>query len=100
VGSCGEVNPAILRVVSIIKNSGGRLLNLINDILDAAAMRQVRASRAGFEAIVKWALWSALAWARKWAHTLCFFLWINRSQRSWNVPSLKLRLRLWLRRVT
>ncbi|GAX76782.1 hypothetical protein CEUSTIGMA_g4228.t1 [Chlamydomonas eustigma] len=40
IGSCGEVNDSVRKTVSTIKTSGCRLLNLINDILDAAAMKR------------------------------------------------------------
>lgn len=41
VGSCGEINDQALKTITTIKTSGARLLNLINDILDAASMRKV-----------------------------------------------------------
>ncbi len=41
MGSCGTVNEAAVKTITTIKTSGARLLNLINDILDAASMRQV-----------------------------------------------------------
>jgi signal transduction histidine kinase len=44
VGSCGKLNDTANKTITTIKNSGLRLLNLINDILDAAAMHKVRAS--------------------------------------------------------
>ncbi|PNW86121.1 hypothetical protein CHLRE_02g074150v5 [Chlamydomonas reinhardtii] len=40
VGSCGEINDQALKTITTIKTSGARLLNLINDILDAASMRK------------------------------------------------------------
>ncbi|KAG2482178.1 hypothetical protein HYH03_018877 [Edaphochlamys debaryana] len=40
VGSCGDVNDQALKTITTIKTSGARLLNLINDILDAASMRK------------------------------------------------------------
>jgi len=40
IGSCGEVNDKVLKTISTIKTSGSRLLNLVNDILDAASMRK------------------------------------------------------------
>ena len=42
VGSCGDVNEHVHKTISAIKNSGNRLLNLINDILDTASMAKVR----------------------------------------------------------
>ncbi len=42
MGSCGLINDAAIKTVMTIKTSGARLLHLINDILDAASMRQVR----------------------------------------------------------
>ncbi len=44
IGSCGAVNEAALKTIGTIKTSGSRLLALINDILDAASMKQVRPS--------------------------------------------------------
>ncbi|GFH12211.1 uncharacterized protein HaLaN_07851, partial [Haematococcus lacustris] len=41
VGSCGQINDAALKTITTIKTSGSRLLNLINDILDAASMRKM-----------------------------------------------------------
>ena len=42
--NCADSLPADTnKTVTTIKNSGARLLNLINDILDAAALRKVRA---------------------------------------------------------
>ena len=41
IGSCGEANDSVLKTIGTIKASGSRLLNLINDILDAASMRKV-----------------------------------------------------------
>ena len=41
IGSCGEANDLVLKTIGTIKASGSRLLNLINDILDAASMRKV-----------------------------------------------------------
>lgn len=41
IGSCGAVSNTVSKVINTIKNSGGRLLSLINDILDAASMRKV-----------------------------------------------------------
>ncbi|GFR47594.1 hypothetical protein Agub_g9328 [Astrephomene gubernaculifera] len=40
VGSCGDINDQALKTITTIKTSGARLLNLINDILDAASMRK------------------------------------------------------------
>ncbi len=40
-GTSGQCDPQVTKNVTVIKTSGARLLNLINDILDAAAMRQV-----------------------------------------------------------
>ena len=37
----GQVNDMALKTINTIKTSGARLLNLINDILDAASMRKV-----------------------------------------------------------
>ena len=45
VGSCGELKETAHKTLTTIKNSGLRLLNLINDILDAAAMHKVRHAR-------------------------------------------------------
>ncbi len=42
VGSCPGLPPQVEKTIGTIKNSGGRLLNLINDLLDAATMRKVR----------------------------------------------------------
>jgi signal transduction histidine kinase len=42
VGSCGELKDTAHKTLTTIKKSGLRLLNLINDILDAAAMHKVR----------------------------------------------------------
>ncbi|KAJ9520327.1 hypothetical protein QJQ45_030203, partial [Haematococcus lacustris] len=44
VGSCGQINDAALKTITTIKTSGSRLLNLINDILDAASMRKYHCS--------------------------------------------------------
>jgi signal transduction histidine kinase len=41
IGSCGSVSEQVLKTITTIKTSGSRLLNLINDILDAASMRKV-----------------------------------------------------------
>ena len=41
VGSCGDVSEPVTKTISTIKLSGSRLLNLINDILDAASMKRV-----------------------------------------------------------
>lgn len=43
VGSCSDMSEQTRKTITTIKTSGSRLLNLINDILDAAAMRMVRA---------------------------------------------------------
>jgi hypothetical protein len=44
-----------LRTITTIKTSGARLLNLINDILDAASMRKVCVSRVMlFMLVVVW----------------------------------------------
>lgn len=40
-GCCGQLNEGAHKSISIIKTSGFGLLNLINDILDAASMQQV-----------------------------------------------------------
>jgi signal transduction histidine kinase len=42
VGSCGQINEMAHKTITTIKTSGSRLLNLINDILDAASMGKVR----------------------------------------------------------
>ena len=42
VGSSGTINDGALKTIATIKSSGSRLLNLINDILDAASFRMVR----------------------------------------------------------
>ena len=39
-GACGEMTDRQVKNLNTIKTSGARLLNLINDILDAAAMRE------------------------------------------------------------
>lgn len=39
-GSCGQVTPQVIKTIGTIKSSGARLLNLVNDILDAASMRK------------------------------------------------------------
>jgi signal transduction histidine kinase len=44
VGSCGQLSENVMKTLTTIKNSGLRLLNLINDILDAASMRKVACS--------------------------------------------------------
>ncbi|KAG1664608.1 hypothetical protein FOA52_004483 [Chlamydomonas sp. UWO 241] len=41
IGSCGSVNEQLAKTMNSVKLSGSRLLNLINDILDAASMRKV-----------------------------------------------------------
>ena len=41
VGSCGDISEAVRKTINTIKTSGSRLLNLINDILDAASMKKV-----------------------------------------------------------
>ncbi|KAG1655170.1 hypothetical protein FOA52_005787 [Chlamydomonas sp. UWO 241] len=41
IGSCGGVNEQLAKTMNSVKLSGSRLLNLINDILDAASMRKV-----------------------------------------------------------
>jgi signal transduction histidine kinase len=41
VGSCGTVPENAKKTIATIKTSGSRLLNLINDILDAASFRMV-----------------------------------------------------------
>ena len=43
VGSSGSINEGASKTIATIKSSGSRLLNLINDILDAASFRMVRA---------------------------------------------------------
>ena len=42
VNAGGDVSAAVTKTISTIKLSGSRLLNLINDILDAASMKRVR----------------------------------------------------------
>eukprot|EP00878_Enallax_costatus_P033309 GHUV01036722.1.p1 GENE.GHUV01036722.1~~GHUV01036722.1.p1 ORF type:complete len:137 (-),score=25.96 GHUV01036722.1:316-726(-) len=41
-GCCGLLNESVRRQVYIIRTSGARLLALINDVMDAAALRQHR----------------------------------------------------------
>ena len=45
IGSCGDISESVRRTLNTIKTSGARLLNLINDILDASAMRHVSVMR-------------------------------------------------------
>eukprot|EP00798_Chlamydomonas_sp_ICE-L_P023091 gene23091-30286_t len=40
VGSCGEITDGVTKTITTMKVSGARLLNLINDILDAASMKR------------------------------------------------------------
>ena len=40
----GGLTDGVARTIATIRTSGGRLLNLVNDILDAAAMRTVRSN--------------------------------------------------------
>ena len=39
VGACGAISEAKMKTIATIRSSGARLLNLINDILDAASFR-------------------------------------------------------------
>lgn len=41
-GCCGVLNESVRRQIYIVRTSGARLLALINDVMDAAALRQHR----------------------------------------------------------
>ena len=41
-GCCGILNESVRRQIYIVRTSGARLLALINDVMDAAALRQHR----------------------------------------------------------
>jgi signal transduction histidine kinase len=41
-GCCGILNESVRRQIYVVRTSGARLLALINDVMDAAALRQHR----------------------------------------------------------
>ncbi len=45
IGCCGDLTEMTIKTISTIKNSGLRLLGLINEILDSTSMKQASLSR-------------------------------------------------------